>query len=140
SRPASATAGGAPAPSEPGTVGVNTTATPAPLSNETRAEVTRIVLRGLAQGRLDDADRAYLAQVVSARSGMPVEAAGRRVNEVETKARESVKEAADKAAKAGAMFSFWAFMSLLFGGAAATIAGMVGGQLRDEEDRVLDVS
>lgn len=139
-RPRLATAGGAPATSQPGTVGVNTTATPAPLSNETRAEVMRIVLRGLAQGRLDDGDRTYLAQVVSARTGLPAEEAERRVNDVETKARESVKEAADKAAKAGAMFSFWAFMSLLFGAAAATIAGMTGGQLRDDEGRVLDVS
>ena len=119
---------------------MNTTATPAPLSNEARAEATRIMIRSLAQGRLDDSDRTYLAQVVSARTGLPAEEAERRVSDVEAKARESAKEAADKAAKAGAMFSFWAFMSLLFGGAAATIGGMTGGQLRDEEGRVLDVS
>ena len=57
------------------------------------------------------------------------------VAEVEGKAREAVKQAADATAKAGAMLSFWTFMSLLFGGAAATLAGMLGGQLRDAGGR-----
>src|SRR5215510_1217403 len=48
----------------------------------------------------------------------------------------AAKEAADKTAKAGAYFSFWTFMSLLFGGVAATLAGMLGGQLRDAEGRL----
>ena len=103
---------------------------PAP-SNEVRAEVTRILVRGIAQAKLDDNDRTYLAQVVSARTGLPADQAENRVAEVENKAREAVKETADKARKAGAFFSFWTFMSLLFGGAAATLAGIAGGQLRD---------
>jgi hypothetical protein len=122
-----------PTPSE--TVGVS----PVPqatLTADTRAEVTRILARGVAQGRLDDNDRGYLAQVVAARTGLSQDEAQRRVAEVESKAREAVKEAADKTAKAGAYFSFWTFMSLLFGGAAATLAGMLGGQLRDAEGRV----
>jgi hypothetical protein len=107
-----------------------------PLSAETRAEATRVLVRSIAQGKLDDSDRAYLAQVVSARTGLPPDEAQRRVTEVEGKAREAAKEAADKTAKAGAYFSFWTFMSLLFGGAAATLAGMLGGQLRDAEGRL----
>jgi hypothetical protein len=95
----------------------------------------RILARGVSQGQLDDSDRAYLAQLVSARVGLPRDEAERRVADVETKAREAVKEAADKTAKAGAMFSFWTFMSLLFGAAAATLAGVLGGQLRDAEGR-----
>jgi uncharacterized membrane protein len=31
--------------------------------------------------------------------------------------------------------SFWTFMSLLFGGMAATLAGILGGSLRDAEGR-----
>ena len=103
------------------------------MSPETRAEVTRILVRSVGQGRLDDNDRAYLAQVVSARTGVPPDEAQRRVTEIETKARENAKEVADKAAKTGAYLSFWTFMSLLFGAAAATLAGMLGGQLRDAE-------
>jgi hypothetical protein len=129
--PAPATAN-APRPSD--TVGA-AGAQPA-LSAETRAEATRVLVRSVAQGGLDDGDRTYLAQVVSARTGLPPDEAQRRVTEVESKARAAAKEAADKTAKAGAYFSFWTFMSLLFGGAAATLAGMLGGQLRDAEGRM----
>jgi hypothetical protein len=101
------------------------------MSNEMRAEMGRILARSVAQGRLDDSDRAYMAQMVAARSGLSQEEAQRRVSEVEAKA----KDAADGAAKAGAYFSFWTFMALLFGGAAATLGGILGGQLRDDETR-----
>ncbi len=124
---AAATVGAAPA-------GVTTSppsqATP---NTETRAEASRILVRSVGQGRLDDADRMYLAQVVSARTGLGPDEAQRRVAEVETKARDTITETADKAAKAGAYFSFWMFMSLLFGATAATLAGILGGQLRDGE-------
>jgi hypothetical protein len=38
----------------------------------------------------------------------------------------------DAARKAAAYVSFWSFMALLFGAVAATLAGMLGGELRDE--------
>ena len=41
-------------------------------------------------------------------------------------------EATDAARKAAAYASFWSFMALLFGAVAATLAGMLGGELRDE--------
>jgi hypothetical protein len=71
--------------------------------------------------------------VVAARTGLSPEEAQRRVSEVEAKAR----EAADTAGKAAAYVSFWTFMALLFGGAAATLGGMLGGQLRDAETRAV---
>jgi hypothetical protein len=132
--PAAATAGGQRPPQSDTTVGV--TSGPSALSTEVRAEVTRVLIRAIAQGKLDDNDRTYLAQVVSARTGMPPEQAESRVAEVEARARQAVKEAEDKSAKAGAFFSLWTFMALLFGGTAATLAGMVGGQLRDAEGRL----
>src|SRR5215510_10278155 len=115
---------------------------PAPATNNAASSATVGVAGAGAQPalnaetRLDDSDRAYLAQVVSARTGLPPDEAQRRVTEVEGKARAAAKEAADKTAKAGAYFSFWTFMSLLFGGMAATLAGMLGGQLRDAEGRL----
>src|SRR5262245_8478991 len=118
------------------TVGAAAAGAQPALNAETRAEATRVLVRSIAQGKLDDSDRAYLAQVVSARTGLPPDEAQRRVTEVEGKARAAAKEAADKTAKAGAYFSFWTFMSLLFGGVAATLAGMLGGQLRDAEGRL----
>ena len=73
--------------------------------------------------------------MVSARTGLPPDEAQRRVTETEAKARDNAKDIADKAAKTGAYLSFWTFMSLLFGVVAATLAGMLGGQLRDAEGR-----
>jgi hypothetical protein len=70
------------------------------------------------------------------RTGLAADDAQQRVTMVENDARESIKAAADKAATAGAFFSFWTFMALLFGGAAATLAGMLGGQIRDEESQL----
>ena len=118
-RPSTDTVGIAPAGSQPA------------LSSEARAEVGRILARSVAQARVDDSDRAYLAQVVATRTGLSQEEAQRRVSEVEAKAR----DAADTTAKAVAYFSFWTFMALLFGGAAATLGGILGGQLRYAEIR-----
>jgi hypothetical protein len=124
-------------PTPPATVGAAPSGMQPTLSADTRAEVTRILIRGVGQAALDDNDRAYLAQVISGRTGLAPEEAQRRVAMVESKARETVKEAADKTAKAGAYFSFWTFMSLLFGAAAATLAGILGGQLRDDDGRLV---
>jgi hypothetical protein len=38
----------------------------------------------------------------------------------------------DEMRKAAAYFSFWSFIALLFGAVAATLAGILGGELRDE--------
>jgi hypothetical protein len=129
-------AGGGQAPTTaPATVGIGAAGAQPALSPEARAEVSRIVARSVAQGRLDDNDKVYLAQMVSARTGLPLDEAQRRVTETEAKARDNAKDVADKAAKTGAYLSFWTFMSLLFGVVAATLAGMLGGQLRDAEGR-----
>lgn len=41
-------------------------------------------------------------------------------------------ETSEAARKAAAYISFWSFMALLFGAVAATLAGILGGELRDE--------
>jgi hypothetical protein len=128
---AAATAGG-----QPATVGVAAAGAQPAGTAEARAEVARIISHSIQQGRLDDTDRAYLAQLVATRTGVAPDEAQRRVTESETKAREAVKDATDKAAKTGAYLAFWTFMALLFGAVAATLAGMIGGQLRDAEGRL----
>src|SRR2546421_80027 len=73
-RPASGTAvagGGTPTPVGTATVGSAAAGAQPTLSSEARAEVARILARSVSQGRLDDDDRAYLAQLVSARTGLP---------------------------------------------------------------------
>jgi len=71
-------------------------------------------------------DRTYLAQIVSARTGMSMDDAQKRVDDVVNRTRANVTQAADAARKAGAYLSFWTFMSLLFGAACATLGGMLG--------------
>ena len=43
---------------------------------------------------------------------------------------------ADAARAAATYLSFWSFMALLFGAVAATLAGILGGELRDEDPEV----
>jgi hypothetical protein len=130
--PSTATAAGQ-RPAGADTVGIAAAGGQPALNSEARAEITRILALSVVQGRIDDGDRAYLAHVVAMRTGLSPDEAQRRVSEVEAKAR----DAADKVAKAGAYFSFWVFMALLFGGTAATLAGILGGQLRDAEGRAV---
>jgi hypothetical protein len=91
-------------------------------------EARTIFARSL--GRSDEfssADRTYLAQLVSARTGLNQAEAERRVSEVLTQA----KEAADKARKAAAALSIWLTTSMLAGAFSASLAALEGGQLRD---------
>lgn len=46
----------------------------------------------------------------------------------------------DAARTAAAYFSFWSFMALLFGAVAATLAGILGGELRDEDPEIFSRS
>jgi hypothetical protein len=111
------------------------TANRQPLDPQARTETVRIVERAVGQGKLEDNDRDYLAQLVMMRTGLSADEAQQRVTMVENAARESIKAAADKAATAGAYVLFWMFMALLFGSVAATLAGILGGELRDAEGR-----
>jgi hypothetical protein len=132
--PGNAVAGGQrPAGETVGTTGPGVQPT---LNGETRAEVTRILAHSVTQGRLDEGDRTYLAQLVSARTGLPADEAQRRVTDTENRAIESARQTGDKAAQTGAYLAFWTFLLLLFGAVAATLAGILGGQLRDAEGRM----
>ncbi len=96
------------------------------------AQVGRILITAVAATTIAPDDRTYLAQIVSARTGMSMDDAQKRVDDVVSRARASVTRAADTARKAGAYLSFWTFMSLLFGAPCATLGGMLGGNLRDD--------
>jgi hypothetical protein len=111
-----------------------TTPAARPQTDLQREEVARIMAQALVAGRLADEDRAYVARVVAAHTGLSVQEAERRVTDVENRAREAIKQAADKAAKAASYFSFWTFMALLFGAVAAVLGGIVGGELRDQAE------
>lgn len=90
-------------------------------------EAAAVFSRGLATGEISSPDRAYLAQLVSARTGLNAADAEKRVADVITQA----KTAADEARKAAAGLSIWLTISMLVGAFAASLAALEGGQLRD---------
>ena len=101
---------------------------------DARAETTRILAQSLTSGDVPAADRAYLAQLVAARTGISDTDAQKRVDDTiaqvqagETKAR----QAADAARKASAAASIFTALSMMIGAFIACAAAALGGQLRD---------
>jgi hypothetical protein len=105
-------------------------------SNQSRAEVLRLWTAGFrGDDDLNAGDRAYVAQLVAARTGMSQADAQKRVDQVVIEA----KTAADNTRRNAAHLSFWLTAALLFGAFAASLAAAEGGALRDGtwNDRVL---
>jgi hypothetical protein len=109
----------------------NSTATTA----EARTEAARILTRSLGTGDVPAADRAYLARLVAASTGLSATDAQTRIDQViatvkadETKAR----QAADAARKAGAAASICTALAMAIGAFIACVAAALGGQLRDQ--------
>lgn len=101
---------------------------------QTRSEATTILAEAVPNGRIDAADEAYLTQLVSARTGLAPADAERRVNDVliqEQTAITGAKQIADKARAASAMAAIYTFVALLIGAFIASVAGAIGGRLRD---------
>jgi hypothetical protein len=93
-----------------------------------RAEAGRIFAAAFQNGgEFQPLDRAYLAQLVAARTGITPTQAEERVSAT----IERAKDAADKARKAAAQLSLWLTASLLVGAFAASLAAIEGGGLRD---------
>jgi hypothetical protein len=108
------------------------TATNAMSSQMQRQQVSRIMLNAIGPSGLSNDDRTYLAQIVSAQSGMSQDDAQKKVDDVVNRAKADATKAADIARKGAEYFAFWTFMSLLFGAVCAALGGMLGGDLRDE--------
>jgi hypothetical protein len=114
---------GVSAPAQPG-VG----ATQATADREVRAEVSRILLKSFRdRSDLAAADRTYVAQLVSSRTGLSQADAEKRVNDVIAQAKSDL----DKARSAAAKLALWLAAAMLVGAFAASLAAIEGGQLRD---------
>ena len=92
-----------------------------------RGEAEGILTNGMRQGALPAADQTYLAQMVSARTGLNQAEAENRVSEAFAQAQQS----AENARKALANLSLWLFVALLSGAFCASYAGTIGGRQRD---------
>jgi hypothetical protein len=97
-------------------------------SPQTGAEILRLWKSDFRKGAdIPSSDRAYMAQVAAARTGMSQADAEKRVDQVVVEA----KADADDARRAAAHFSFWLTAALLFGAFSASLAAAEGGTLRD---------
>ena len=127
SRPAPAPAPGSTAETMP----VRPVVLGGPVLAETRAMLGRLLLQGLADRRQPDRlgaeDRAYMAQIVTAYTGLDQSQAEQRVSEVVN----GMKVSADAARRAARNFALWVAASLLFGAFASSLAALEGGGLRD---------
>ena len=111
------------------------TAPAVPADPAGRAEAGRILAGALSAGSLPDDDKAYLAQMIAARTGLPAADAAKRIDDVQAQAKaaaEKLRLAADEARKAAATLSFYLFFSMLVGAFIASVAGAIGGAQRDE--------
>jgi hypothetical protein len=103
-------------------------------SADARAEAAGVLAHGAATGDVPTADRAYLAQLVAARTGISQDEAQRRVDTAIAQAKaaaDKARQAADAARKAAAETSIYIALSMLVGAFIACIAAALGGQRRD---------
>jgi hypothetical protein len=111
------------------------TATPATDTTAVRAEAGRIIAQGAIAGSVSEPDRAYLAQIVAANTGMTAEESTARVAEVMTaidNAKAQAAAAAETARKTGVVAAFLTAASLLVSAVGAYWAAQTGGNHRDQ--------
>lgn len=100
-----------------------------------RAETTRMLAKGIANGDVPAADRIYLAQLIASRTGVSQDDAQKRVDKVvaqEKDAAAKAKQAADTARKSASAVSIFTALSMVIGAFIASAAAALGGSLRDE--------
>jgi hypothetical protein len=101
-----------------------------------REEATRIFVTGLTSGKLEQADRDYIASRFAARMNIPQPEAQKRVDDAFAKlnqAKETAKQAAERARKTAVVAAFITAAVLLLGLVVAWFAAQMGGKHRDEE-------
>jgi len=99
-----------------------------------RVEASAILAEGAADGGVSPTDSAYLAQLVSEQTGLAPADAEARVNDVLNQVNAQLtkaKQVADAGRKAASGAAIYTFISLLIGAFIASVAGAIGGRLRD---------
>ncbi|HEY6981538.1 hypothetical protein [Reyranella sp.] len=132
--PPAAPAGTAPAPGTSGEAAqVRPVILGGPALVETRTMLGRLLSQSLPSRDPTDThglaaeDRTYMAQIVTAYTGLNPTEANQRVSE----ATERMRAAAEAARRAARNFALWLAGSLLFGAFASSLAALEGGGLRD---------
>jgi hypothetical protein len=95
---------------------------------DSRGEMVRLFTTSFRGGRdLNPADRAYVAKVVSTRTGLSQADADKRVAEVTAQ----IKSDLETARKNAMQLAIWLTLSLFIGALSASLAATEGGGLRD---------
>ena len=92
-----------------------------------RGEATRILTKALSTGGVPEADRAYMATLIAAQTGISQADAQQRVDEVFAR----VRQEAEAARKAAATTSLLTALAMLIGAFVASVAAALGGHERD---------
>jgi hypothetical protein len=100
---------------------------PATTNAATPMEAGVIFAHALAQGEIPAADKSYLDQLVSARTGLSQPEADKKVSDVFSSAQQDV----EAARKATAHTLLWIFLALLIGAFCASFSATIGGRQRD---------
>jgi hypothetical protein len=100
-----------------------------PNSNDalTQAEAGRIFANALGHKQMPPADQAYLSQLITTKTGIPLAEADKRVSDALTDARQAEETARSESAR----FLLWFFLALLMGAFSASYFATMGGKLRD---------
>ena len=103
---------------------------------DNRGEVGRVIVGALDDGELAEADRQYLASIVSDRSGLSQEEAQARVDETWAQAQEAratAEEVAETARRIGLIAAFLTAASLFASAIGAYFGATLGGNHRDKQ-------
>jgi hypothetical protein len=102
---------------------------------DVRSETAHIVANAVASGGFPDGDRAYLVELVGARTGTPRSDAQARVDAFISSVNEAqgkLKADAEAAKKAAAQASIYLALSMLIGAFIASVSAALGGRIRDQ--------
>jgi hypothetical protein len=108
---------------------------PPEAAGDARSEAAHIAACAAATGEVSESDRAYLAQLIAARTGLSQADANKRVDDFVAAAQDAkakVKADADAARKVAARAAIYTALSLLIGAFIACVSAALGGRLRDE--------
>jgi hypothetical protein len=108
---------------------------PAMSDDELHATAAAILAEGAATNGVKPTDSAYLANLVSQKTGLAPADAQARVNDVLAREQAAIiqaKQITDSARKASSDLAIYMFISLLIGAFIASVAGAIGGRLRDQ--------
>jgi hypothetical protein len=110
--------------------------TPEAADLDPRFEASHIIANALANGgKVPEIDRAYLADLVAAHTGVSGAEAQRRVDDFIAQAVEAdnrARAAADAARKSAAETAIFTALAMLIGAFIASVSAALGGRLRDQ--------